>query len=153
MCRSSAQNSCSLNRRVSTRLQATADVEFTLLRLRAADEHHDRSKKSLVHVANTERRIRFREVELKPKQAGDAPGTQAQTTAKMSNVAKKVKTQMEHVMSGSAGPSRRGRGGRKRGSSKAQSKGKQRDGDPTAPPGDQPPEENGRSASMEMDTS
>ena len=103
MCRSSAQNSCSLNRRVSTRLQATADVEFTLLRLRAADEHHDRSKKSLVHVANTERRIRFREVELKPKQAGDAPGTQAQTTAKMSNVAKKVKTQMEHVMSGSAG--------------------------------------------------
>ena len=126
---------------------------FTLLRLRAADEHHDRSKKSLVHVANTERRIRFREVELKPKQAGDAHGTQAQTTAKMSNVAKKVKTQMEHVMSGSAGPSRRGRGGRKRGSSKAQSKGKQRDGDPTVPPDDQPPEENGRSASMEMDTS
>lgn len=80
-----------------------------------------------MHVANTERRICFKEVELKPKQSGIAQDAQTPTSvAKTSNLAKKVNTQMNHVMSGSAGPSRRGRGGRKRGSTKTQSKGKKR---------------------------
>ncbi|TBU27093.1 hypothetical protein BD311DRAFT_666116 [Dichomitus squalens] len=86
-------------------------------------------KKSLVHVANTERRIRFKEVELKAKLAGaPAPskGEGAATpAAKTSHLAKKVRTQMEHVMGGSAGPSRRGRGrggGRKRGSTKSKAR-------------------------------
>ncbi len=78
-----------------------------------------------MHVANTERRIRFKEVELKPKQAAgavpDAPASSA-PTAKSSSTARKVERQMGHVMSGSAVPSRRGRGGRKRGASKAQSR-------------------------------
>ncbi|TFK80168.1 hypothetical protein K466DRAFT_504357 [Polyporus arcularius HHB13444] len=91
-----------------------------------ATEHSERGKKPLVHVANTERRIRFKEVELKPKQAAgavpDAPASSA-PTAKSSSTARKVERQMGHVMSGSAGPSRRGRGGpRKRGASKAQSR-------------------------------
>ncbi|RDX44316.1 hypothetical protein OH76DRAFT_1359734 [Lentinus brumalis] len=96
-----------------------------LLFTEATEEHSERGKKPLVHVANTERRIRFKEVELKPKQAAgavpDAPASSA-PTAKSSSTARKVERQMGHVMSGSAGPSRRGRGGRKRGASKAQSR-------------------------------
>ncbi|RPD56792.1 hypothetical protein L226DRAFT_574142 [Lentinus tigrinus ALCF2SS1-7] len=96
-----------------------------LLFTEATEEHTERGKKPLVHVANTERRIRFKEVELKPKQAADAQAASA-PTAKSSSTAKKVEKQMDHVMSGSAGPSRRGRGGRKRGASKAQVRGKGR---------------------------
>ena len=88
------------------------------------EEHADRGKRPLVHVATTERRIRFREVELKPKQAGDAPTVASSTMAKSSSVAKKVKSQMDRVMSGSAGPTRRGRGGRKRGLTRPKGKGR-----------------------------
>ena len=127
-----------------------------------------------MHLANTERRIRFKEVELKPK-ASSSPsnGEDAGTlTAKTSNLAKKVKTQMEHVMSGSVGPSRRGRGrggGRKRGSTSGKpkassSRSKTRDVDQDeeeAPVADSAEKEEGEagqddnagSASVQMDTS
>ena len=87
----------------------------TVANLARADDNteppHDRApqgKKSLVHVANTEHRIRFKEVELKPKIPGASPsnwnggGGSATPTAKTSNLAKKVNMQMEHVISGSA---------------------------------------------------
>ena len=76
--------------------------------------HQPQGKKPLVHVATTERRIRFKEVELKPKGEGAAPDAVASSTSK-SSTAKKVKTQMDHVMGTQAGSSRRGRGGKKRG--------------------------------------
>ena len=94
-------------------------------------ERAPQGKKPLVHVANTEHRIRFKEVELKPKLPGASPsngngngngGGSATPMAKTSNLAKKVNTQMEHVISGgggaaAGGSSRRGRGrGRGRGS-------------------------------------
>ena len=89
----------------------------------APEEHADKGKRPLVHVATTERRIRFREVELKPKQTGDAPTAAVPSTApKSSSVAKKVQSQMDRVMSGSAGPARRGRGGRKRGLTRPEGK-------------------------------
>ncbi len=142
------------------------------------EQQHERTqgKKALVHLANTERRIRFKEVELKPKVAGalsgeDAVGT---PTAKTTNLAKKVKTQMEHVMSGSAGPSHRGRGrgrggGRKRGSTNGKpnassSRSKTHDADQDeegGPAADQAEREDGEtgqddnagSAPVQMDTS
>ncbi|OSD00384.1 hypothetical protein PYCCODRAFT_1371400 [Trametes coccinea BRFM310] len=88
-----------------------------LLFTEASDEpqqHHPQGKKPLVHVATTERRIRFKEIELKPKGAGAAPDAQAASTSK-TTTAKKVKTQMDHVMGTHSGSSRRGRGGQKRG--------------------------------------
>ncbi|KAJ8473946.1 hypothetical protein ONZ51_g7529 [Trametes cubensis] len=89
-----------------------------LLFTEASDEQHQhhqpQGKKPLVHVATTERRIRFKEVELKPKGEGAAPDAVASSTSK-SSTAKKVKTQMDHVMGTQAGSSRRGRGGKKRG--------------------------------------
>ena len=122
----------------------------TVANLARADDNnehpHERApqgKKPLVHVANTEHRIRFKEVELKPKIPGASPsngngkghGGSATPTAKTSNLAKKVNMQMEHVMSGSGGgapggSSRRGRGrgrgggrgGRKRGATDGRSK-------------------------------
>ncbi|KAH9895759.1 hypothetical protein C8Q73DRAFT_644583 [Cubamyces lactineus] len=78
------------------------------------NHHQSQGKKPLVHVATTERRIRFKEVELKPKGEGAAPDAAASSTSK-SSTAKKVKTQMNHVMGTQAGSSRRGRGGKKRG--------------------------------------
>ncbi|KAI9059404.1 hypothetical protein FKP32DRAFT_1657734 [Trametes sanguinea] len=84
-------------------------------------QHHPQGKKPLVHVANTERRIRFKEIELKPKGDGAAPDAQAASTSK-ATTAKKVKAQMDHVMGNHSGSSRRGRGGKKRGNvTKAQS--------------------------------
>ena len=93
-------------------------------------------------------------------------------TAKTANLAKKVKTQMEHVMSGNAGPSRRGRGrggGRKRGlrggkPQASSSRSKTRDADQdeeetlAAEPAEREGVEAGRddnadSASVQMDTS
>ena len=114
----------------------------TVANLARADDNNDppherapQGKKPLVHVANTEHRIRFKEVELKPKIPGapsDGNGGSATPTAKTSNLAKKVNTQMEHVISGSGGgaaggSSRRGRGrgrggGRKRGATDGRSK-------------------------------
>ncbi|KAI0776898.1 hypothetical protein BD413DRAFT_231953 [Trametes elegans] len=89
--------------------------------------HHAQGKKPLVHVATTGRRIRFKEVELRPKGAGAAPDAPPASTSKASTVAKKVKTQMDHVMGTPSGSSRRGRGGKKRGgTTKAQAKGKAR---------------------------
>ncbi len=123
-----------------------------------SEEHSERGKKPLVHVANTERRIRFKEVELKPKQAAgtvpDAPAASA-PTAKSSSTARKVERQMGHVMSGSAGPSRRGRGGRKRGASTAQSQDKGPVEEPPADPSERQPvqeAEAGGPASVQMDT-
>ena len=120
------------------------------------DEHSERGKKPLVHVANTERRIRFREVELKPKQAAaEAQVPSAAPTAKSSSTAKKVERQMDHVMSGSAASSRRGRGGRKRGS-KAQSrgsgKGRVKTGEAPQEPTEPRPEHEAETASVQMDT-
>jgi len=43
-----------------------------LLFTEAKDDVHDRGKRSLVHVGTTEKRIRFREVELKPKNIADS---------------------------------------------------------------------------------
>ncbi|KAI0324199.1 hypothetical protein GY45DRAFT_1289295 [Cubamyces sp. BRFM 1775] len=100
--------------------------------------HQPQGKRPLVHVATTERRIRFKEVELKPKGEGAAPDAAASSTSK-SSTAKKVKTQMDHVMGTQAGSSRRGRGGKKRGgTTKSQSQaqtrssGKERAGDAPA---------------------
>ncbi|KAI1789340.1 hypothetical protein LXA43DRAFT_586862 [Ganoderma leucocontextum] len=140
------------------------------------EQPHERAqgKKALVHVANTERRIRFKEVELKPKVPGTSSNGEGMgtPTAKTSNLAKKVKTQMDHVMSGSAGPLRRGRGrggGRKRGSTNGKpkassSRSKTRDADQDeeeGPAADQALREDGEagqddnagSASAQMDTS
>ncbi|TFK85183.1 hypothetical protein K466DRAFT_664668 [Polyporus arcularius HHB13444] len=129
-----------------------------LLFTEATEEHSERGKKPLVHVANTERRIRFKEVELKPKQAAgnvpDAPAASA-PTAKSSSTARKVERQMGHVMSGSAGPSRRGRGGRKRGASTVQSRDKGFVEEPPADPSERQPvqeAEAGGPASVQMDT-
>ncbi|KAM5530680.1 hypothetical protein V8D89_015652 [Ganoderma adspersum] len=142
----------------------------------AEEQPHERAqgKKTLVHLANTERRIRFKEVELKPKVAGSSSNGEdvGTPTAKIANLAKKVKTQMEHVMSGSAGPSRRGRGrggGQKRGSTRGKpkassSRSKARDADQDeegAPATDQVEREDGAAdqddnagtASVQMDTS
>ena len=127
-----------------------------LLTRHATDEHSERGKKPLVHVANTERRIRFREVELKPKQAAaEAQPSSAAPTAKSSSTAKKVERQMDHVMSGSAASSRRGRGGRKRGS-KAQSrgsgKGRAKTGEAPQESTEPRPEHEAETASVQMDT-
>ncbi|KAI0808171.1 hypothetical protein C8Q74DRAFT_117018 [Fomes fomentarius] len=133
-----------------------------LLFAESTDEIHDRGKKPLVHVANTERRIRFKEVELRPKSSGDTAPTDNQpgsAAAKSSSAAQKAKTQIDHVMSGSAGASRRGRGGKKRGSSKAKLKGKGRAENPTAEPDEeQPRSDSGEAphdgaAQMDVDTS
>lgn len=99
--------------------------------LNYADEPHahTQGKKPLVPVATTERRIRFREIELKPKGEGAAPNAPTVSMTKANTVAKKVKMQMDHVMGTSSGPSRRGRGGRKRGGAtkaETRSKGKAR---------------------------
>lgn len=145
----------------STGMFRTTLVAHASLTVRTADENHDRGKKPLVHVANTERRIRFKEVELRPKSSGDTAqaDTQASMEAKSSAAAKKAKTQIDHVMSGSAGLSRRGRGGRKRGSSKAKLKGKGRAENPTPEPDEeQPRSDSGEvphdgAAQMDVDTS
>ena len=120
-------------------------------RMRLSEEHVDKGKKPLVHVANTERRIRFHEVELRPKQDGDASQATPSTIAKSSSVARKVQTQMDHVMSGSAGPTRRGRGGRKRGLTRPKGKGREL----VEEPADQSEDMTvgAGSASVEMDTS
>ena len=112
------------------------------------DEHADKGKKPLVHLATTERRICFREVELRPKQVGDAPSAAPSTTAKSSSVAKKVQSQMDHVMRGSAGPSRRGRRGRKRGLTRPRAQDRTEEEDAAA---DNEPE--AASASAVVDTS
>ncbi|KAI0739596.1 hypothetical protein C8Q80DRAFT_190744 [Daedaleopsis nitida] len=120
------------------------------------EEPHERGKRSLVHVANTERRIRFKEVELRPKRAGDVPDAQALPAVKSSSIGR---VKMEHVMSGSAGPSRKGRGGRKRGRGafKAFSEGRERAEEPTTD--DATEQQAGDvakpagSASVQMDTS
>ncbi|PIL32628.1 hypothetical protein GSI_05332 [Ganoderma sinense ZZ0214-1] len=140
------------------------------------EQPHERTqgKKTLVHLANTERRIRFKEVELKPKVTGSSSNGEdvGTPTPKTANLAKKVKTQMEHVMSGSAGPSRRGRGrggGRKRGStsgkpkaSSARSKTRDADQDEEGAPaadsaekegGEAGQDDNADSAPVQMDTS
>ncbi|KAI0366474.1 hypothetical protein BV20DRAFT_1055614 [Pilatotrama ljubarskyi] len=101
-----------------------------LLFAEASDDQqhqHAQGKKPLVHVATTERRIRFKEVELRPKGEGAAPDGPPSSTSKGSTVAKKVKTQMDHVMGTQSGSSRRGRGGKKRGgTTKSQAKGNNR---------------------------
>ncbi|KAI0641806.1 hypothetical protein C8Q79DRAFT_989477 [Trametes meyenii] len=79
------------------------------------DQQHAQGKKPLIHVATTERRIRFKEVELRPKGEASASDGPTGSTSKSSTVAKKVQTQMDHVMGTQSGSSRRGRGGRKRG--------------------------------------
>ena len=118
-----ARNSFSPRQRVSS--QGSLATRRYLISARSPPgEHVDRGKKPLVHIATAQRRIRFREVELKPKQAGDAPVASLTTLAKSSSVAKKVKSQMDHVMSGSAGPTRRGRGGKKRGLTRPKGKGR-----------------------------
>ncbi|KAI0631639.1 hypothetical protein C8Q77DRAFT_1061265 [Trametes polyzona] len=90
------------------------------------DQHpHAQGKRPLVHVASTERRIRFKEVEIKPKGEGAPPDGPSGSTTKSSTVAKKVQTQMDHVMGTQTGSSRRGRGGKKRGgTSKIQTRSK-----------------------------
>ncbi|KAI0822201.1 hypothetical protein BC628DRAFT_706257 [Trametes gibbosa] len=111
-----------------------------LLFMESSDEHqtHTQGKKPLVPVASTERRIRFREIELKPKGTeGESsyPAVPTVSTTKANTVAKKVKTQMDHVIGTPSGPSRRGRGSSKRGGttkSQAWSKGKTRAEDPPA---------------------
>ncbi|KAH9939669.1 uncharacterized protein BXZ73DRAFT_43460 [Epithele typhae] len=128
-----------------------------LLFAESAEDGADRSKRALAHVAITEKRIRFREVELKPKSSSDAPAAGPPTTeAKSSNTAKKVQSQMKRVMAGSAGPSRRGRGGRKRGRglTRAQAKARQ-EVDEVDEPNAEPDavRDVGDSASVAMDTS
>ncbi|CDO68547.1 hypothetical protein BN946_scf184998.g44 [Trametes cinnabarina] len=88
-----------------------------LLFTEASDEsqqHSAHGKKPLVPVATTERRIRFKEIELKPKGDGAATDVPSASTSK-STTAKKVKTQMDHVMGNHSDTPRRGRGGKKRG--------------------------------------
>ncbi|KAL1942311.1 hypothetical protein VTO73DRAFT_6375 [Trametes versicolor] len=94
---------------------------------------HAQGRKPLVHVASTERRIRFKEIELRPKGEGAGQDAATGSTSK-AGTAKKVQTQMDHVMGTQTGSSRRGRGGKKRGgATKARSKGKGRGPEELAP--------------------
>lgn len=95
-----------------------------------------------MHVASTERRIRFKEIELRPKGEGAGQDAATGSTSK-AGTAKKVQTQMDHVMGTQTGSSRRGRGGKKRGgATKTRSKEKGRAPEELAPaePNDPQPE-------------
>ncbi|KAI0667383.1 hypothetical protein C8Q78DRAFT_376438 [Trametes maxima] len=121
--------------------QSLLGTELLFTEAHDDQQQHTQGKKPLIHVATTERRIRFKEVELRPKGEASASDGPAGSTSKSSTVAKKVQTQMDHVMGTQSGSSRRGRGGRKRGDttkkqtqsqSHSQTKGKARAEEPAA---------------------
>ncbi|KAI0804542.1 hypothetical protein BC629DRAFT_1487838 [Irpex lacteus] len=83
------------------------------------DDQAERNKKGLAYVANTERRIRFREVELKPKNQSNlafiaeiSPSTVVATSSK-----KKITGTVEELVGNETGSAPRGRGRRGRGKS------------------------------------
>lgn len=90
-----------------------------MLQLNTTDDQAERNKKGLAHVANTERRIRFREVELKPKNQSNlafiaeiSPSTVVATSSK-----KKITGTVEELVGNETGSAPRGRGRRGRGKS------------------------------------
>ncbi|KAI0357071.1 hypothetical protein OH77DRAFT_1451204 [Trametes cingulata] len=137
-----------------------SEASGTFTSSRGHQHAHAQGKRPLIHVATTERRIRFKEVDLKPKGEGAGPDGPPSSTSKGSTVAKKVKTQMDHVMGTQSGSSRRGRGGKKHGgSTKSQTKGKNRAAEEPPAPLNQPQPEPSVAADVldpalvQMDTS
>ncbi|THH14206.1 hypothetical protein EW146_g6113 [Bondarzewia mesenterica] len=68
-------------------------------------DDHDHSKKSIAHLANTEQRIRFREVELRPKTSDPAADTVGPGRRKRAATKDNVSSSMMqdvNVMTGSA---------------------------------------------------
>ncbi|KAI8976289.1 hypothetical protein BD414DRAFT_580439 [Trametes punicea] len=94
--------------------QSLLGTELLFTEARDEQQQQHQGKRPLVHVATTERRIRFKEVELRPKGDGAAADVPPASTSK-ATTAKKVKAQMDHVMGKQSGTSRRGRGGKKQG--------------------------------------
>ncbi|OBZ73283.1 hypothetical protein A0H81_07033 [Grifola frondosa] len=101
-----------------------------LLFTEAKDDQHDRSKKSLVHIANTEQRICFKEVEFKEKDSAASAQPPENAT---DGTKKDTHTPVNQLVGNGKEQAPRGRGGgRKRGSTKSKSKGKGRVAEPVA---------------------
>lgn len=92
-----------------------------------AEDPSDRAKRPLVHVANTERRIVFKEVELRPKGPSEQM-RQVETASQQPNVTTSSKKRRPQTLEELVGnepvgePAPRGRGGRRarKGKEKAQ---------------------------------
>ncbi|KIP05052.1 hypothetical protein PHLGIDRAFT_108704 [Phlebiopsis gigantea 11061_1 CR5-6] len=98
--------------------QSLLGTELLFTDSQGADDASDRGKRSLVHVTNTERRIVFKEVELRPKvpneQMRQAEAASQQPSAMTSSKKRRPQTLEELVGNEPVGePAPRGRGGRR----------------------------------------
>ncbi|KAI0085272.1 hypothetical protein BDY19DRAFT_909230 [Irpex rosettiformis] len=92
---------------------------FQLVLQRSEDDQGERNKKTLTHVANTERRIRFKEVELQTKNQTNKHPISGSYPSEAVNIPpkKRITGTVEELVGSEATQAPRGRGKRGRGKS------------------------------------